>query len=203
MIGLSILLALAVYVWLGKWLVGQVVSKKAKVLIIAVFVLIPTWDVVPSWLYLTYLCETEGGVKIYKSIKGVEGFRDHIGIGRGALENYGYKFIEGTYGGTVLYRDSLDSRGSLVRQKIDKPSSRYAVKYVNHPLPLKIEKGEKIIFDELTGETLAINTIFYLAGNWLQVMMKPLLGGGNSCPAYSWDSPVHRDFFVNTLKPGK
>src|SRR5206468_2401208 len=76
--GFGILLGLIAYFFLAKAVVKAVEkrtgSKKAKYAAIAVFVLIPTWDIVPSWLYFEYLCQTEGGQKIYKAVELPEEF---------------------------------------------------------------------------------------------------------------------------------
>jgi hypothetical protein len=34
-----------------------------------VFVLIPTWDIVPGKLYFQHLCEKEGGIKVLKTVE--------------------------------------------------------------------------------------------------------------------------------------
>ncbi|HMK44535.1 MAG TPA: hypothetical protein VK445_10405, partial [Dissulfurispiraceae bacterium] len=49
-------------------------SRLRTGLIIAVFVLIPTWDNIAGNVALFYLCETEGGLRINKTIDGEEGF---------------------------------------------------------------------------------------------------------------------------------
>ena len=46
----------------------------AATLTLLVFALIPTWDILPGRLYFNHLCATEGGLKIYKTVEGVEGF---------------------------------------------------------------------------------------------------------------------------------
>lgn len=45
----------------GKWLKGLATT--------VIFVLIPTWDAILGTIYFRYLCATEGGPKIYKSVK--------------------------------------------------------------------------------------------------------------------------------------
>ena len=73
MIALSLLLALVVYVLLGLSavkLVGKFkASKGAKYLVIALFVLIPTWDIIPGQFYFEYLCRNEAGIKVLKTVE--------------------------------------------------------------------------------------------------------------------------------------
>lgn len=73
MFGLAVLIALGVYVYLAK-VVAQFVgrrteSKLAMYATIAVFVLIPTWDILPGHLYFNYLCEKEAGTAVLKKVE--------------------------------------------------------------------------------------------------------------------------------------
>jgi hypothetical protein len=72
-LGLAVLLALIAYVFLARAVAKAVEkktgSKRAKYAAIAVFVLIPTWDVFPGWLYFNHLCEKEGGIKVLKTVE--------------------------------------------------------------------------------------------------------------------------------------
>src|SRR5436309_15436428 len=71
--GFGILLGLIAYFFLAKAVAKAVEkktgNKKARYITITIFVLIPTWDIVPGWLYFAYLCNTEGGQKIYKTVE--------------------------------------------------------------------------------------------------------------------------------------
>lgn len=71
--GFFVLLGFAVYVVLAKFAVNAIEtysgSKIAKYVAIAVFVLIPTWDIVPGQLYFQYLCKEESGIKVLKQVE--------------------------------------------------------------------------------------------------------------------------------------
>lgn len=73
MFGLAVLLALGLYVYLAKVIVKFVdrctENKLAKYATIAVFALIPTWDIIPGRLYHQHVCKTEGGVQVYKTVE--------------------------------------------------------------------------------------------------------------------------------------
>lgn len=204
MIGLIFLLVLAVYVGVAWYVVKALSSKKSKYIVIAVFVLIPTWDVVPGWLYLQHLCQAEGGVKIYRSVENVDGFLDKSQnmLGRDAVMKYGYKFMEGGEGGPQLYRYSIDQNGKLQREKIDEPTSKYGVQSTDHRLLFNITKYEHTIVDLQTQEKLAVSVKLYRAGNWLQKIAKPLLGGGAACPSQHI-TLTYKLFYLDTLKPTK
>lgn len=73
MLGLSILVALVAYVYLAKWAVkfveNRAKSKFAQYATIAVFVLIPMWDIIPGYLYFYHLCGRETGIKVLKTVE--------------------------------------------------------------------------------------------------------------------------------------
>ena len=204
MIGLIFLLVLALYAGMAWFIVKALPSKRAKYTVIAIFVLIPTWDVVPGWFYLWYLCETEGGVKVFKSVENVDGFLDKSQnmLGRDAVMKYGYKFMEGGEGGAQLYRYSIDQNGKLQREKIDEPISKYGVQSADHHLPFNTTKYEHTIVDLQTQEKLAVSIKLYRAGNWVQKIAEPLLGGGAYCPS-KHITLIYKLFYLDTLKPTK
>ena len=73
MMGLAAWFVLIGYFFLAKSVSQSVEkktgSKKAKYVAIAVFVLIPTWDIIPGYLYFNHLCEKEAGVKVFKTVE--------------------------------------------------------------------------------------------------------------------------------------
>jgi len=71
--GFFVLLGFVVYFVLAKFAVNAIEkysgSKIAKYVGIAVFVLIPTWDIVPGQLYFQHLCKEEAGIKVFKTVE--------------------------------------------------------------------------------------------------------------------------------------
>ena len=71
--GFAVLLALIAYVFVARAVARAVEkktgSKKAKYLTIAIFVLIPTWDIIPGWLYFKHLCDTQAEIKVFKTVE--------------------------------------------------------------------------------------------------------------------------------------
>lgn len=71
--GFFVLLGFIAYVVVVKFVVSAIGkysgSKIAKYVAIAVFVLIPAWDIIPGQLYFKHLCETEAGVKVIKTVE--------------------------------------------------------------------------------------------------------------------------------------
>lgn len=67
---LGFVLALVAYYYLARFTV-KVVTKRypgklARYVTIAVFALIPIWDIIPGHLYFQHLCEKEAGTKVFK-----------------------------------------------------------------------------------------------------------------------------------------
>lgn len=69
---------------------------------LAFFILFPTWDsILGGVLYFNYLCLTQGGLKVIKTVENVDGYFDEgnkPGCGRGCVEDLlierKYEFIE-------------------------------------------------------------------------------------------------------------
>lgn len=209
MIGLGFFLAFFLYIglalltsyWIRRPFNAPKTKRIAQVLTLITFALIPTWDIIPGKLYFNNLCETEGGLKIYKTVEGVEGFYYEPGASPSGevLRTYGYKFVEGAAGGAT-YRYTLSVNGKIVRDDIAQPISRYSVKSERYPPRWNTVRHQKVVEDRQTKEILAIRTQFEYLGNWFQQTVSPLLGGGAFCtlPPNS-DS----DFYLKTLKPVK
>ena len=201
MIGLSILLAVAAYIWLARFVAKRIENRAAKYLVIALFVLVPTWDIIPGKIYFNNMCEKEAGLKVYKVVERVEGFRYEQGVGgllRQAIEEYGYKYVE-IRDGKQFYRYTLNSNGHVVKQEISEPSARYAVGAERTLLSWNVERNEEFIFDVQTQEKLAIRTTFFRGGNWLQVIL-PGPHAGDYC---SEPLATSKDLYLKTIKPFK
>lgn len=71
--GLFILLGFIAYVVVATFIVSAIGkyggSRIAKYVAIVMFVLIPTWDIIPGQLYFKHLCETEAGVKVFRTVE--------------------------------------------------------------------------------------------------------------------------------------
>lgn len=78
MIALMIMGAIAIYIAvliIALWLIPKVVEHKyIRRIIFIVWFLIPTWDVIIGYPIYKFLCATQAGVKIYKTVDNVEGF---------------------------------------------------------------------------------------------------------------------------------
>ena len=179
----------------------------------AVFVLIPTWDIIPGKIALAHYCEQEGGIKIKRSVEGVEGFLSLDGRAyEEYFKRYGYKYVEtatekrdprtGKAAGIEYVRVTLGEDGKLKKEKIDRPLSRYAYKEAPRlgegRLPFGIVRNVDSIVDLQSNELLATRTEIYWRGNWLQRYASPILGSGGYCKK---DRSEYKKFYVGTLRP--
>ena len=192
MVGVPVLLVVAMYIWIAYAIVKRLPSRRAKYFVGTILVLIPVWDVAPEWFYLQYLCRTEGGITIHKTVDDVEGFRDAVSLGivNSALLRHGYKYIEGK-NKTRFY---LDSKGHIVQEGIENYLSKYEITgRMNVELVLTLYMNEWLIIDRKTNEILATMKYFSSAGGWIKQLMAPILGLGFRCHA-----KVDVDYFYTT-----
>lgn len=100
MIALMMMGAVAIYIailFIALWLIPKVVQHKyTKRIIFIVWFLIPTWDVIIGYPIYKFLCATQAGVKIYKTVDNVEGF--YVGEKRKEFEPIkpyeGYRYVD-------------------------------------------------------------------------------------------------------------
>jgi hypothetical protein len=194
--GLLVLFLIGLYLWGAYKVVRRIKPVWGKTLAVVAVVLIPTWDMIPGYIYLKYLCATEGGVRVNKLTEGVEGFRANGVADKEFFKTYGYKFIEEEWAGNY-YRYSMSPYGDLIKQEILKPTAKYEIKRAtNQLLILAILRHETSIVDSATEEKLATKTHFSSYGGWLMKATNPLLGYGPSCT----DEGTYKEFY-SALKP--
>src|SRR3989304_2288943 len=113
------LLGASVWVWVAYKVVRRIKPNWGKALAVAVFVLIPTADAVYGRIKLKQLCEAEGGVKIYRTVEGVEGFYGFpMSPAPEWLTKHGYRFLEGTdYPDGKPMRMKLGPDGKVIEEK--------------------------------------------------------------------------------------
>lgn len=168
MIALMILTALIVYIAIAWFVVKRQLSKRAKWIAVAVFVLIPTLDVVLGRLYFYSLCMMEGGQNLYKIVEiSKEYYGPNVSKAKppeGQEWEVGKEYI--------LHVDG------------DHPSVKRTVRVVVDPERLKdrykisiakddslkvlgVQKRYSYVKDKQTGELLGEATSFLYWGGWL------------------------------------
>lgn len=168
MIGLTILFVLALYVWAGYETVKRLQTKKAKIIAVAIYILIPTWDEIAGRIYFYSLCTMEGGQNISKTVE----------IGK----EY--------YGPTVPKARLSEGQEWEVGKEYtmhvegDHPTVKRTVRFVPDPEKLKdryeisiakfadqkvvsVQKIFSFVKDKQTGEILGTATSFAYWGGWV------------------------------------
>jgi len=213
MTGLVVLGVLLIYIAVAA---GVTVAAKGrwKLLVVAVFILIPTWDILPGKIALARHCEQEGGIKIYRSVDGVEGFLSLDGrVYEESFRRDGYKYVEvarekrdprtGNATGIEYSRVTLGEDGKLREEKIEKPISRYAERLMgNYDIIswLGIAGFVDLIVDLRTDEKIGEYREIGWRGNWIQRLASPIMGGGGSCRESG--NPYER-LRLQVLRPAK
>jgi len=167
--GLAVLVLLGLYVWGAYKLVRMARPAWARVLVTLAVVLVPTADAVYGRIKLRQMCAAEGGLKIYKTVEGVEGlYVDEFHPGPTWISMYGYRFVEGKdYDGKHM-RLSLGSDGKIVEERYVTLRSRYGYEYSGGDFGTGYAYGEKRIRDLKTGEILARARNLSYEGGWAE-----------------------------------
>ena len=167
MIALMMLTALLVYALialLATRLLAHIPKKRTTrwavaLLVLAVFALIPTWDIVPGRLFFAHLCETEGGLKVYKVVKFHTDWDGHTPAP--FMNDRG--FFDPSYFG-----------------------NRYMWGHTTEKVPpslVNIEKDTDFIFDTSTKQKLGEHVRLIYRGGWL-VNSTGLHVSGKVCRGY-------------------
>lgn len=176
MIGLFTLLAVVIYVWLARLVAKRIKSKTAKYSVIAIFILIPTWDIVPGKLYLNYLCKNKAGVKVYQTVELPPEYWDEQGQPK--------FFNEQGYLDHKFLTDKLDGGGG----RVERYSSVFAIDKITSPVK---EKGSRKVLAEVT--------TFGFWGGWVSRNLSPH-NTAASCEFI--DAPnFNRNFYGQLFKP--
>lgn len=206
MIGLLFLFILVVYITAVVFTVRRLQSKAVKYIAIAIYVLIPTWDILPGYVYFRYLCETEGGNKIYRSVDNVDGFYSEGGMpfsDNDAFIKHGYKFIEGPAltEGYKLY--TLGPKGRIASKEISELTSKYGLRNVRSERSWNTIQFTEEIYDIKTNEVYARSTEFRYLGGWIHTESGKLIGMSSGlkmrCPYEAGYEKL--EMILSTLKP--
>ena len=176
MIGLLMLVAFLIYVsitvTITRWII-RIPKRRVHKWIVAlislsVFALIPTWDVILGRVYFKYLCETEGGIHVYKTVElGPEYFMEDASPNYFSSTSPNYFFKE-----HYLDEFVLDNR-YIGKSEWDREYSEQ----------FHIAMDSDVILDKTTNEVMGQHISFVYFGGWL-VNSTGLLVRGKRCPLY-------------------
>jgi len=155
---LGLLLGLLAYYFVART-VSRTIEKGtgrpwARYLAIAIFWLIPTWDILPGWMYFSHVCEQEGGQKILKTVELPDEYFFKPGEIVDTQESQlGHAYI--AKGGELKL--------ARVRQLFADPSRQEHVSQLLH-----VDRYTTVLQDKQTSEILATATTVEFYGGWAQ-----------------------------------
>lgn len=180
MIGLSVLLAVFVYFWLARFVVRRVGNRAAKYAVIVVFILIPTWDIILGKLYLSHLCSTEAGAKVYRTVELPAEYWDEKGRPKFYVNQYEHNKLR------YIFQN---------KKMVDAPEFQYT--WVTKPYSefFHIEKDVLQIVDREKRIVIGEYFLFRYWGGWIARNFSPH-NSAISCEAKDLDS-----WPLNIFKP--
>lgn len=192
--GLAVLLIVTLYLVAAIFVVRAAPGQRAKIIATIIVILIPTADAILGRLYLKYLCETQGGAKVYRVVENVEGFRWDGAIAMNESDEgskrfvgrFGLRFIESRVrpDGKV---DRISLRGDqVIRERAVVPKSMYALDFVSSDYGLlSLYIRDRNIVETVQGKDLiAVDTQFIFKGGWVEHLFASFSDAGPGSAAW-------------------
>lgn len=156
MVGLFILIGLAVYIGLAYFCVTKTKSKRGKIIVTLVFILVPTADVIVGRLYFAYLCHTQAGQFIYKTIEVGDDYIYKPGeMMKHKLDETGEKL-------------AIAEGGEINRKELRKRYDFSLSKKEGYSKIFHIAKRQRVIEDKESEEVLSKSISFLYYGGWVE-----------------------------------
>jgi hypothetical protein len=126
-------------------------------------------------------CAREAGLRIYRTVSGVEGFRSPFASGN-TPRQLGYNFVEEMQSNGKITRHTLQNDGRTITEAVQIPISRYAVDRKSSMIGVQISRGEYSIIDLKTNEKLAEYVQFGHLGGWFARQLAAMHAYRSVCP---------------------
>ena len=172
--GLLFFFLIGLYIWVASKFVRRARPWWGKVVLVLVFILIPTADAFYGRIRLKQMCEAEGGLKINRVVKGVDGFyAPHIQLYW--LLDRGYQYVE--YGADEFVRTTRDPAGKRIEQHVARLDSLYAFE-------ISVDRQPGFVFEKLlvkdrhTQEVLGTSTNIAFYGGWAERFLGSIADSG-------------------------
>jgi len=203
--GLAILVLIGLYIAGAVWVMKIQKSRRAKAIALVIALLIPTTDAIIGRIYLQHLCDTEGGLKVYRVVEGVEGFMEPGATTDYWVKNYGYQFTEGLIPGGKYNRFSRQGDQIIQEWDVTKPKSKYRV-YYQGSRGLYSRAIYRVV-DIASEDVLATYTSLAFGGGWAERFLAQFsdAGAGNVAFCRKRLRPIdgHVKAVINSLLPVK
>lgn len=181
--GLAILLIVVLYIALAVWLVVRVKGWRRKAAVGLIAFVLPTADGYFGRKYVEHLCAKDGGLKVYRVVKDVDGV---LGLApdRQTLKRTGYRFIE-------IDRATVDPKraywrierlpdGQVVEGFAAKPRARYKVEkhFGGTGFPTRIAISDLQVRELASGEVTARFRMYSGGVGWAERFLAAFTGAG-------------------------
>ena len=199
--GLLVLSLIAGYIWGAAKLFKRVGPYWMKALVVVAAILIPTADAVYGRIKLKQMCETEGGLHVYRVVEEVEGF-DALSLGPDDewILKYGYRFVEGEELGGKRSRLSLQPDGKIVREVGITPITEYIFEWDKGDSRDVFDRSGTHIRVRSTGEIISRYVNINYAGGWFERFVNGLYASRGTAGMCGPVVSVH-ELVTKTLKP--
>lgn len=188
-----VLIAGIVYFALGIALIVKIYSNMTEegrslraraitVLLIGLVVwAIPYGDHTIGKIHFKILCEKEAGLRIYRTVSNVEGFRSPFASGN-TPRQLGYKFVEEMHSNGTTTRFTVLSDNRVIEEQLAAPTSRYIVDRKTSKISTQVTRSEYSIIDGKINEKLAEYIQFGHHGGWLPRQLAAMHAYRAVCP---------------------
>jgi hypothetical protein len=207
--GLFVLFLLGLYIWGAYKIVRWIKPVWGKALVVVAVLLIPTADAVYGRIKLKQMCETDGGLKIYKTVEGVEGFYEPSTLlDETWIRKYKFAFVEGqnwSNGKLVIDRLVLLPDGGTRLEKNVNQRSKYRFRVGRGNLSDLYLRTDFVVETIDGNELLGRITNFNYAGGWAERLVVGISdagrGSAGTCDLNPYIRGLHQDLVMATLKP--
>lgn len=206
--GLLVLFLLGVYVWIAYKAVRWTRPRWGKVLLVLAFVLVPTADAVHGRIRLKQLCEAEGGLRIYRTVEGVEGFYEASKPDETWIRKYSFVFVEGEgtlNGKSVIDRLVLQADGNIRLEKNVEQRSKYRLRFGRGNVSDSYLRTDVVVETTNSKELLGRITDFNYAGGWVERLLAVISdagrGSAGTCGLKPYVRGLHEELIAATLRP--
>ncbi|MCH8079705.1 MAG: hypothetical protein IIA06_08005 [Proteobacteria bacterium] len=169
MVGLIVLVVCIIYISIALFSIYKVKGIKKKSIVLLVFILIPTADVIVGKIYFRYLCNTQSGQFVYKAVE----LEDEYYFEAGEVDVTKH----GRY--PNIYAIAKGGEVNIVKARVDFDMPFSAIT-TNQSDLFHITKWAYYIKQKDTGELLSESIAFLYKGGWVENIYN--VGGGRRCP---------------------
>ncbi|TLS65380.1 hypothetical protein FEF65_13020 [Mariprofundus erugo] len=191
--GLAVLFFVGLYIAATFWVVKRQKSGRNKIIALVIALLIPSADAIVGRIYLHHLCNTEGGLKVYRVAHGVKGFMEGELTGSDYwIKEFGYQFSEDRPLNGKVTRFSKQG-DKIIREDDVDPKSLYQLLSIKHDLQGIYPRYEFLVKNIKSGDILAKYSEIGFNGGWAERFLAQFSDAGVSAVGWCTPPPWNED----------